>query len=134
MKIYAFRILPGKDLKVEIERFVKEHDLKSAFILSCVGGLSSATVRMAGASPEEQDIRNFSAKYEIVSLVGTLSQQGAHIHISISDSEGLVTGGHLKDGSIVGPTAEVILGEGDNMEFSRALDSQTGFEELVVQQ
>jgi predicted DNA-binding protein with PD1-like motif len=54
--------------------------------------------------------------------------------MSISDKEGTVLGGHVKSGSLVGITAEIVIGELESTLFSRKLDSDTGFEELVVEQ
>lgn len=36
---------------------------------------------MAGVSPKKQDIRSTIARFEIVSLVGTISNNGLHIHL-----------------------------------------------------
>lgn len=132
MKTMTFRLKPGADLKKSIESIVVERSIKAGFIISCVGGLEQAVVRMAGATPDAQDIRTLKADYEIVSLVGTVSVNGTHLHISFSDSEGLVYGGHLKEGTIIQPTAEIVLGFEDDVEFKRELDEDTGFKELVV--
>ena len=68
----------------------------------------------------------------IVSLVGTTEIGSSHLHICISDKEGNVFGGHLKQGSLVGMTAEVAIGELEGLKFSRKLDPETGYDELVV--
>lgn len=132
MKMFAFRIEPGQDLKLELERVIKDEDITSGFIATAVGSLHEVVIRMAGARPESQDIRNLSGHYEIVSLVGTLSQEGAHVHVSVSDSEGRVIGGHLKEGSLVTTTAEIIIAYDDDVTFKRKLDPMTGFDELSV--
>ena len=79
----------------------------------------------------ENSIREFAGNHEIVSLVGTVCADGAHIHVSLADSEGHVVGGHLIS-AIVYTTAEVVLHEARGWRFSRQLDSQTHFKELVV--
>lgn len=66
------------------------------------------------------------------SLVGTISINGTHLHMSFSDREGIAKGGHLKEGTIIHPTAEIVLGFEDEVEFKRELDEETGFTELVV--
>jgi predicted DNA-binding protein with PD1-like motif len=71
MKTLAFRLKPGMDLKAEIESFAKKHELKAAFVVTCVGGLQQVTMRMAGAKPDAQDIRTLTEDLEVVSLVGT---------------------------------------------------------------
>ena len=131
MKTIISRLKPGADLKSSIENQVKEHKVKAGFIVTCVGGLSQATVRMAGAQPDSQDIRTYEGEYEIVSLVGTVFAGGTHLHLSFSDSEGKVFGGHLKEGTIVNPTVEIVIGVNEELEMRREFDGETGFKELV---
>jgi len=132
MKIHTFRITPSNDLKIELEKFVKRNNVQAGFIVTCVGGLSQATMRMAGAIPDKQDIRTYKGDFEITSLVGTVSVNGVHLHMSISDKDGKGFGGHLKEGTIIHPTAEIVIGEDENAIYTRKLDGETGFPELVV--
>jgi len=133
MKLYTFRIRPGQDLKTEIENFVKAKDIKAGFVVTCVGGLEQAVMRMAGAQPDKQDIRTYKGDFEITSLVGTVSVNGVHLHMAISDKEGQSFGGHLKEGTIIHPTAEIVIGEDETATYTRELDEETGFPELVVE-
>lgn len=132
MKSFAFRLKPGADLRQGIEEFAAQKALRAACVVSCVGGLDKLVIRMAGATPEKQDVRALAEDFEIVSLVGTISKDGSHIHIAASKKDGQVIGGHLKEGTIVYPTAEIVLGEMEDVEFGREMDDETGFEELVV--
>ncbi|MEQ2161512.1 hypothetical protein GOODEAATRI_010313, partial [Goodea atripinnis] len=77
-------------------------------------------------------VLHLSGCFEIVSLVGTLNRD-AHVHISLSDSEGRTIGGHVLGDLEVFTTAEVVIGEAVDLQFSREMDQQTGFPELVVQ-
>ncbi|MCX6713903.1 MAG: DNA-binding protein, partial [Candidatus Vogelbacteria bacterium] len=98
--------------------------------LTCVGNLSKAVIRMADA-----DItKTREGTFEIVSLVGTVEAGNSHLHISISDKDGNTFGGHLKKGSLVGVTAEIVMGELEGLKFKRELDEKTGYEELVVEE
>ncbi len=129
MKTYAFRLHRGQDLKKELIEFTRKHDIQAGAILTCVGALSRAVVRMADPT---MTIRTYEKDFEIVSLVGTLSQDGVHLHIALADENGECTGGHLKDGCIVSVTAEIIIADLENVRFSREMDKQTGYAELVV--
>ncbi len=134
MTMYATRLQEGQDLRQGIIDFVLHNSLPSAAIVSVVGSLSSVVIRMAGAQPDSQDIRTYEGSFEIVSLVGTIAHDGtAHIHISFSDKEGNVTGGHLKEGTVVHTTAELIIISEEKVRFSRQLDAETGFDELGVE-
>ncbi len=70
-------------------------------------------------------------KYEIVSLVGTLSD-GGHLHASLADDKGCVVGGHVLGEMVVFTTAEVVIGECSQLMFNREMDTRTGFHELVI--
>jgi predicted DNA-binding protein with PD1-like motif len=64
--------------------------------------------------------------------MGTLTPEHQHIHISVSDSNGRVIGGHLLEGCIIDTTAELIVHSYPGFQFSREFDSTTGFTELTV--
>jgi predicted DNA-binding protein with PD1-like motif len=69
---------------------------------------------------------------EIIALSGSLSPDGAHLHIAVADARGKVSGGHLLAGSRVHTTAEVLLVKVPGYRFRRTLDPATGFRELAV--
>ncbi len=126
MKTFALRLHPGQDLKDELIKFTEKNNIQAGFILTCVGSLNKATIRMV------KKIKDFEEKFEIVSLVGTLSQDGVHLHISLSDKDGNTIGGHLKKGCSIYTTAEIVIGELDDAKFSREFDKQTEFKELII--
>ena len=123
----CFRLTKGMDLKKEIEKYAIDNKV-SGTIISSVGCLTSLVIRLA----DGESILKKDGNFEIVSVTGTLSPDGVHIHISVSDEFGNTIGGHLKDGCIVNTTAEVCLVLFDNIKFSRTFDESTGYDELVV--
>jgi predicted DNA-binding protein with PD1-like motif len=129
MKIFAFRLHPGQDLKKELVAFCSDNKIQAGFILTCVGSLHRATLRLAN----EDIVKDFEKKFEIVSLVGTLCQDGVHLHISLADDTGSCVGGHLMEGCLVYSTAEFIVGEMEDVTFSRTRDVKTGFQELFIE-
>jgi predicted DNA-binding protein with PD1-like motif len=132
MKLYTFRLKPGQDLIPEIEKFVHANNIQAGFIVTCVAGLKYATLRMADALPDRQDIRKFDGPLEVVSLVGTVSVGGMHLHMAVANNEGIVFGGHLKPDSPVHLTAEIVIGEDTESVYAREIDEATQFTELVV--
>ena len=120
---------PGADLRLEIERFAKRHDLQAGYIATCVGSLDRTTLRLAN----QQELSSFPGHMEIVSLVGTLSPDGVHLHLSVADKTGAVIGGHLVPGCRVYTTAELVIGEAQDLQFHREIDPQTTYHELTVQ-
>lgn len=127
---HAIRLKPGQDLKNEIETLVKEKKIQAGWISTCVGSLTNYNIRFAN-QPEGS---KGEGHFEVVSLVGTVSINGSHIHISISDSTGKTIGGHLLDGCKVYTTAEIVITETDKYKFTREKDGSTPWEELKVKE
>lgn len=132
MRAHAFRLMPGTDLLEALQRLTEANGFRAGCILTCVGSLSQARLRMPGLSGEPEVFKTFSEPMEIVSLTGTLCPDGPHVHISLSRRDGGCVGGHLVAGCIVNTTAELVIGELPDVEFSRPLDSTTGYDELDV--
>ncbi len=74
----------------------------------------------------------YQGHFEIVSLVGTLSVNGSHVHLSVSDSTGRTIGGHLLDGCKIYTTAELLIGVMPSLTYIREPDPTFGYRELVV--
>jgi hypothetical protein len=81
--------------------------------------------------PGVKGVNEWKQRLEVVSLVGTLSPSGKHLHISVSDEHGNVFGGHLLAGTVF-TTLELVIGVIQNMSFSREIDPATGYKELVI--
>ena len=131
MKTHIFRLRPGQEIRSEIQKYAKENKIKAGFIITCVAGLDYARLRMAGATPDNQNEREWNEHLEVVSMVGTVEEDDCHLHVAVSDKEGNAFGGHLHEATVF-ITAEVVIGEDENRVFSREMDDETGFDELVV--
>jgi predicted DNA-binding protein with PD1-like motif len=125
---YALRLLPGQDLRENIETYVNEHKIQAGWMVTCVGSLTDYNIRFANAKIGTRG----SGQFEIVSLTGTLSDNGSHLHISISDATGKTIGGHLLEGCKIFTTAEIILTESSKYIFTRENDGSTPWEELQI--
>ena len=129
-KVYVFRLKPGEDLRNSIEAIVKEKNIEAGWINTCVGSLTDYTIRFAN---QQEGIRG-SGHFEIVSLTGTVSVNGSHLHISISDSTGKTIGGHLLEGCKIYTTAEIVIGISSAYEFKREKDDTSPWKELQVKE
>jgi uncharacterized protein len=112
----------------KLDAFAKAKHLQAGFVITCVGSLRKVAIRPA--NQKEPLLRE--AKFEIVSLTGTFSPDGSHLHIALSDSTGATLGGHLLEGNEIYTTAEIVLGEADQLQFSREIDPETTFKELKI--
>jgi len=128
MKVVPLRLTPGQDLRLTIEAWMGEQDEQAGCVISAVGSLSVAQLRLAGAA----EARAIHGELEILSLSGTLSPDGSHLHIALADSRGAVIGGHLCAGSLVRTTAELVIGLLPEWRFNREVDPATGYPELRI--
>lgn len=121
------RILPGNDLKISLEHIMDNNRFKSGVIVSIVGSLNETHLRMSNGNK-----KTFKGFFEIVSSEGTISQDGVHVHLAVSDENGSVYGGHLLEGCTIHTTAEICVLESE-IKFSRILDPNTGYKELYLE-
>jgi predicted DNA-binding protein with PD1-like motif len=130
----AFRLPPGADLLDSICREANREAPASHAIVTAVGSLTKCRVLLAGSTATSIQIVELPGPFEIVALVGTVANNGAHMHIAVSDSDGKVLGGHLMTGSTIDTTCEVVLADlrPGGIALTREADERTGFRELKV--
>lgn len=96
---------PGSDLRASLEQVAIEAGA-SGFVLGVVGDLSQAAFQCPGL--EEPTV--LQGHLEIITLQGTVAPQGVHLHLSLSDGDCQVWGGHLEHGSLVLRGADLLVG------------------------
>jgi hypothetical protein len=125
---HCFRLQKGQDLYVEIQNYAKEHHIAAGTVLSGVGCVYRWELRDAtGVRIQYKD-----EEVEILSLMGTISENGCHLHASFGREDLSAFGGHLRPGCLVNTTAEIVLMELPGYTFTREPDEQTGYDELVI--
>ena len=130
MQAFTFRLKAGQDLLDEIEAVVGEKNIEAVCVLSAVGSLTHATLRLA----DREYYSEYEGHFEIVSMTGTVSVHGSHLHISISDGAGKTIGGHLVPGCKIYTTAEMVLGIFEDVVYRREYAEDSGYDELVVKE
>jgi len=131
MKQLSFRIKQGELFRESIERICTESGVKAGVILSAVGGFQKIFLRMPILPTQEKHtVKELNGPFEIVSITGTISPNDCHIHVSVSDKNGVCVGGHLKEGSTVKNTVEIVIGIFDDVVFERVMDNDTGYPEF----
>jgi uncharacterized protein len=126
MEALPLRVLPGTDLRRSLEAAV---GARAAFVISGIGSLRNASLRLA--SKDGPGL--FEGDFEILTLAGSISADGSHLHMSLADAQGQVIGGHVSYGCTVRTTAEVLVLLLPEWSLTREHDPATGFAELVVQ-
>ena len=128
-KIHVIRLKPHEDLKKSVQLWAKENQIRAAVIVTCVGSLEQVHLRYAN-QPGGKASKGF---FEILTLSGTLSASSVHLHLTIADDKGLVTGGHLLDENLIYTTAEIAIAELTDVAFLREEDLTYGYRELKIQ-
>lgn len=127
--LICVRLKGDQDLKKEINLLCEQQGINAGAIISSVGSLKKINFRLANS----KDFLQVTDFFEIVSLNGTVSKNGVHLHISVSDKNGQVFGGHLMDENIIYTTCELVLLRIDSFNFKRELDPSTKFKELKIE-
>ena len=86
LKTYALRLRPGDDLRQQLLAFTRKHNIRAGAMVTCVGSLTVATLRLAN----QEGPTEYRGHFEIVSLVGTLSTAGAHLHPAAAEAEAVL--------------------------------------------
>ncbi|SDC85215.1 PPC domain-containing DNA-binding protein [Paraburkholderia lycopersici] len=128
MQTCPARLSPGDDLRVAVERLLNQSASRAAFVVQGIGSLSVAQLRFAGAEAPAE----LRGDLEILTLAGSVSPDGAHLHMSVADARGRVFGGHVARGCIVRTTVELLLALLPDHGFSREIDPATGYAELQI--
>jgi len=128
MENYTFRLRPGQDLLDDIDAFVMENHIEAGCILSGVGSLKHVILRFANRKVYDE----FDGYFEIVSMTGTVSMHGSHLHIAISDGDGVTIGGHLVSGCKIYTTAEIVIAVFPDVVYKREHAEDSGYAELKV--
>lgn len=119
----ALRLNPGDDLRGALE--AREF---TGFVVAGIGSLAQAQLRLAG----EPAPTFIAGPLEILTLSGSLTPDGAHLHASVSDASGRVLGGHVCAGCEVRTTAELLIAPLPAGSLTREFDAATGYPELIV--
>ena len=130
IQIHTLRLKPGQDLLKEIEMYLETNAITAGCIVSAVGSFTHATLRLANQNHYDE----YDGFFEIVSITGTVSTNGSHIHISISDSTGKTSGGHLVQGCTIYTTCEIVILQFTDVVYQREFCPMSGYEELTISQ
>lgn len=77
---HCFRLHRGDDLYESIQRYADAHHIAAGVVLSAVGCVYRWELRDASGV----DVQSGTEDVEIVSLMGTVSEHGSHLHASLA--------------------------------------------------
>ena len=105
MQPLPLKLAPGSDLRLSIEELAQRDGI-SGFVLGVVGNLTKASFQCPG----QAEPTVLEGDLEVITLNGTFSPEGVHLHLSLSDGACQVWGGHLEPGTIVQKGVDLLIG------------------------
>ena len=105
MHTLPLKLAPGSDLRLSLEELA-QRDGVSGFVLGVVGNLTKASFQCPG----QAEPTVLEGDLEVITLNGTFSPEGVHLHLSLSDGACQVWGGHLEHGTIVQKGVDLLIG------------------------
>ena len=127
MRVRAVHLDAGADVRRSLEDLAHRENAQG-FVLSVVGNMRQATF----ACPGRTSPTVLSGELEIITLQGTIGPQGVHLHLSFSDGDCQVWGGHLEHGSLILKGADLLVGFLDMAEQSTAAAGNTTAPRLTI--
>ena len=105
MQSLPLKLAPGSDLRLSLEELAQRDGI-SGFVLGVVGNLTKASFQCPG----QAEPTVLEGDLEVITLNGTFSPEGVHLHLSLSDGACQVWGGHLEPGTIVQKGIDLLIG------------------------
>ena len=105
MRALPLHLKAGDDIRHTLEQWARTQQA-DGFVLSVVGNLRRACF----ACPGKTQPTVLEGELEIITLQGTVSPGGVHLHLSFSDGDCQVWGGHLEHGSLILKGADLLVG------------------------
>lgn len=125
---HPLRLPPGVDLRGTLEAMAQDDPQLCGFIVCGIGSLESAVLRFA----DQAKAVLLTGPQEVVSMAGSVSCDGAHLHLVVADAVGRTRGGQLCHGSRVRTTMEMLLMCPEGWALGRERDPATGHLELTI--
>jgi uncharacterized protein len=122
------RLPPGVDLRGDLEALAQQDPGLSSFVVCGIGSLESPVLRFA----DQDEGIVLAGPQEVITLAGSVSGDGAHLHLVVADAQGRTLGGHLCHGSRVRTTMEILLLCPEGWQLGRERDAATGHLELTI--
>ena len=136
-RVVAIRLAPVDDLLRGMEDACIKYGIKNGVILSGIGSLRSALFFTPVELPETKAGFGYSTPIDMAGPIELISVSGAvceglegepslHVHCTFGDSQGYVRAGHLIEGNIVLLTADICIGEYEDIRVARSMDEELG--------
>lgn len=101
-KVHYIKFEKDQLLLESLTDYAKKHNIKTAEI-SFIGAVQNVNVMYMNQEKKEYDHHTFQGGHEVLSGLGNISllngEPFVHVHITVSDKNGIAFGGHLDEGT-----------------------------------
>ncbi len=125
MEYFFYNFSTGVDVYNSLNELHRDHN-STSFLISAVGDLSKVSFKC----PLKDKPVIFEKKLEIITLSGYVRSTESHLHISTSDENCSVLGGHLLPGTIVLKSLDILIGVIPNLKKT-SIDSLRNIPSIV---
>ena len=105
------RVDRGEEILASLEKVVRQEGITLGQV-QALGAVGKVTAGLYDVSKQQYNKTTLTGDFEIVSLTGTVDTMNgeyySHLHISVSDHNFQVWGGHLNE-AVVSGTCELVL-------------------------
>ncbi len=105
MEYSFYKLSSGEDVFNSLNE-LQMNSNSTSFLISAVGDLSKVSFKC----PLNEKHINLERKLEIITLNGYITSTVSHVHISVSDENCSVFGGHLLSGTTVHKSLDILIG------------------------
>ena len=134
-RVIVLRMKPGSDLLDGMLAACEKHQIRNGVIISAIGSLNGVHYCDVEALPDKRCGYGYGRELyldgpiELTSASGVICSDddgsiNLHVHINMSDKYGNAYGGHLVRGTRVLLTADIVLGEIEDIQMLRKLDPE----------
>ncbi|MDD2774074.1 MAG: DNA-binding protein [Elusimicrobiales bacterium] len=103
-RTYIFRLDKGDDLLAAIQEFCHDYQIKCG-VITALGAVDSVTFGFFDQKKRKYVKTSLAQELEVLNVTGNVSimddKPMVHAHITVADSSGKTTGGHLMAGTRV---------------------------------
>jgi hypothetical protein len=134
-RVIAVRLRPGTDVLLGLQEACERAKINNGVILSAIGSLNGVEYCNPVELPEKKagygygETLHLTGPIELTAGTGIICHDdegntNLHVHMSLSDRYGNAHGGHLKEGTKVLLTLDVVIAEVQGLVMGRKFDNE----------
>lgn len=113
-RVIVAKLEGGDDILDSVVKLAKEHRVISGLI-NVIGACNKFTIGYFNIDSKEYQFKTYENPVEITTCMGSITQKNGepiiHLHMTLSNSDYSIIGGHLSKPTIISITGEVLIYE-----------------------